>query len=148
MIALVHFLHLAAAIVWLGGMTLMILAVRPGTMAQLQPPQRIALLAAVLARFFTAVWVCVGVLLATGLATLLSIGMKNAPVGMHLMLGIGLVMMAVFAHLYFAPFKRLQRAVTAQDWPGGGAELARIHTLVLTNFGLGWLAVAAVQWLR
>lgn len=143
--ALSHFLHIAAAIVWLGGMTLMIFAVRPSAIAQLQPPQRIPLLAAVLSRFFAMVWVCIAVLLATGLATLLQIGMKNAPLGMHLMLGIGLVMMAIFGHLYFAPFQRLKRAVAAQDWPTGGAQLGQIHKLVVTNFCLGWLAVALVR---
>jgi uncharacterized membrane protein len=146
MASLIHFLHVAAAIVWLGGMTLMLLAVRPSAITQLQPPQRIPFLAAVLARFFVAVWASIGVLLATGLGILLQIGVKNAPLGMHLMLGIGLVMMAIFGHLYFAPFKRLKRAVAAQDWPAGGAQLAQIHTLVVTNFVLGWVAVAVVRW--
>ena len=145
--ALLHPLHIAAAIVWLGGMTLMVFAVRPTAIAQLQPPQRIPLLAGVLARFFLMVWVCIAVLLATGLTTLLQIGMKNAPLGMHLMLGIGSVMMAIFGHLYFAPFQRLLRAVAAQDWPVGGTQLAQIHKLVVTNVCLGWAAVALVRWI-
>jgi uncharacterized membrane protein len=145
MAQLSHFLHIAAAIVWLGGMTLMIFAVRPSAIAQLQPPQRIPLLAGVLTRFFMAVWVCIGVLLATGVAALLQIGMKSAPLGLHLMLAIGLVMMAIFGHLYFAPFQRLKRAVAAQDWPTGGAQLAQIHKLVVTNCVLGWVAVAAAR---
>lgn len=144
---LLHTLHIAAAIVWLGGMTLMIFAVRPTAIAQLQPPQRIPFLAGALARFFVLVWVCIAVLLATGLVTLLQIGMKNAPLGLHLMLGIGLAMMAIFGHLYFAPFQRLKRAVAAQDWPTGGAQLAQLHKLVVTNFCLGWVAVVAVRWL-
>jgi uncharacterized membrane protein len=145
MTSLLHTLHIAAAIVWLGGMTLMILAVRPSAIAQLQPPQRIPFLRAVLARFFVAVWVCIAVLLVTGLSMLLQIGMKNAPLGIHLMLGIGLAMMAIFGHLYFAPFQRLKRAVAAQDWPTGGAQLAQIHKLIVTNFCLGWVAVATVR---
>jgi uncharacterized membrane protein len=71
--------------------------------------------------------------------------MKNAPLGLHLMLAIGLVMMAIFGHLYFAPFQRLKRAVAAQDWPTGGAQLAQIHKLVVTNCVLGWVAVAAAR---
>ena len=145
MTQLIHTLHIAAAIVWLGGMTLMIFAVRPSAIAQLQPPQRIPLLAAVLTQFFVMVWVCIGALLATGLAMLLAIGMKNTPLGMHLMLGIGLVMMAIFGHLYFAPFQRLKRAVAAQDWPTGGAQLVQIHKLVVTNFCLGWVAVLLIR---
>jgi hypothetical protein len=30
------------------------------------------------------------------------------------------------------------------DWPLASKQLAQIHTLVLTNFALGWIAVAAV----
>ena len=30
------------------------------------------------------------------------------------------------------------------DWPGAGKALGQIHPLVLVNFTLGWLAVAAV----
>jgi len=46
------FLHLAAAIVWMGGMALVILALRPVVIAQMAPPERLALMAAVLNRFF------------------------------------------------------------------------------------------------
>jgi hypothetical protein len=66
------------------------------------------------------VWVCIGLLLATGLVMLLGVGMKQAPVGWHLMLGIGLLMFAVFGHLYFGPFRRLRAAVAAADWQRAG----------------------------
>ena len=63
------------------------------------------------------------------------------------MLGIGLLMFAVFGHLYFGPFKRLKRAVARADWPRASVHLANIHMLVVTNFCLGWAAVAAVVFL-
>ena len=79
---------------------------------------------------------------------LLAVGMKNAPTGWHLMLGIGLLMFALFGHLYFVPFRRLQRAVAATDWPQGGRCVGQIATLALTNLVLGGLAIAAVIALR
>jgi hypothetical protein len=70
--------------------------------------------------------------------------MALAPKGWHVMLGLGFVMFAVFGHLYFVPFRRLERSTLVADWPRAAKQLATIHRLVLTNFALGWLAVAAV----
>ncbi len=143
--ALSKLLHLAAAIVWLGGMTFMLWSLRPVAAAQLQPPQRAPLMAAVMGRFFPLVWVSIAVLLITGTGLLLSVGMKAAPLGWHLMLGIGLLMFAIFGHLYFGPYKRLKLAVTAADWPEAGRRMAQIQTMIHLNFGLGWLAIIAVR---
>jgi uncharacterized membrane protein len=138
-----NFLHVSAAIVWLGGVSFMLFALRPAAM-DLPPPQRLPLMALVLKRFFRLVWVCIGLLLATGLVMLLSVGMKQAPVGWHLMLGIGLLMFAVFGHLYFGPFRRLRAAVEAADWPLAGQKLGQIAKLAQLNLVLGALAIAAV----
>ena len=51
-------------------------------------------------------------------------------------------MMAIFGHIRFALFKRLQRAVAATDWAAGGKALASIRSLVALNLGLGVLTVA------
>ena len=52
----IKFFHLVAAIVWMGGMSLVILALRPVVIAQMSPPERLALMSAVLSRFFVMVW--------------------------------------------------------------------------------------------
>ena len=91
----------------------MLFALRPAAAETLTPPQRLPLIAQTLQRFFAIVWACVILLLLTGLAMLLAVGMKNAPAGWHAMLGIGLVMFALFGHLYFGPFRRLKQAVSA-----------------------------------
>jgi uncharacterized membrane protein len=138
------FFHLGAGILWLGGMTLVIFALRPVAIARLAPPERLPLLSLVLSRFFVMVWVSIAVLLASGLWMLSGADMKLAPKGWHAMSGIGLLMCLIFAHIWFAPFRRLKTAVQAADWPSAGKALGQIHPLVLTNFALGWLAVAAV----
>jgi len=138
------FFHLGAGILWLGGMTLVIFALRPVAIARLAPPERLPLLSLVLSRFFVMVWVSIAVLLASGLWMLSGADMKLAPKGWHAMSGIGLLMCLIFAHIWFAPFRRLKTVVQAADWPSAGKALGQIHPLVLTNFALGWLAVAAV----
>lgn len=142
------FLHLAGAITWVGGMTFMLWVLRPVAIAQLQPPQRVLLMASVMGRFFPLVWLSIAVLLITGTGMLMAVGMKTAPIGWHVMLGIGLLMFALFGHVYFGPFKRLKLAITASDWPEAGRRLGQIQAIVKTNFVLGWLAIAAVFFLR
>ncbi len=145
--ALMKFLHIVAAIAWLGGVSFMLFALRPAATALLAPPQRLPLIAQVLRRFFGLVWLAIAVLLVTGLAMLLAVGMKNAPLGWHLMLGIGLLMFALFGHLYFGPFRRLKHAVNASDWPEGARRAGQIATLAIINLVLGTLAIAALIFL-
>ena len=144
MYELFKFAHLAAAIVWMGGMALMIWAIRPVAVAQLEPVQRLPLLAAILSRFFKMVGLCVLILLATGGLMLMGVDMRLAPKGWHAMLGVGVLMCLIFGHLYFGPFRKLKLTLANEDLPGAGAQLTKIHRLVLINFGLSWVAVGAV----
>jgi uncharacterized membrane protein len=146
---LIKLLHLAAAIVWLGGMTFMLCALRPALTAQLQGQPSLELLALILKRFFAIVLGSVAVLLLTGLhlygGGAKAMGMANIPLGWHLMAGLGLTMILLFGHIYFAGFKGLKRAVDAANWPAAAAKAAQIHKLVVINFVLGWASVVAVR---
>jgi uncharacterized membrane protein len=137
-------LHLAAAIFWMGGMAFMAMALRPALHAQLQPPVRLPLVVAVLRRFFIVVIVSIALLLLTGVWLLLQVPGAQAPRGWHVMAGLGIVMMLVFGHIFFAPWQRLKKAVAAQDWPEGGKRMNQITLLVKVNLALGWVAIAAV----
>jgi len=140
---LLLFFHLAAAIVWMGGMVFMVLALRAPVSEQLQPPVRLPLLAAVLRRFFMLVGASIALLLATGAPLLMGAGSKPPP-GWHAMAGLGLLMMLIFGHIFFAPFRRLKAAVAEGNWPEAGRRMGQITLLAKINLGLGWLAIAAV----
>jgi uncharacterized membrane protein len=141
------FFHLAAAVVWLGGMTFVIFFLRPVVIARMAPPERLALMSHVLELFFFMVWLSIGFLLVSGFWMLGLSDLKVAPKGWLAMSGLGCLMGLIFAHIWFAPFRRLRAAVKLSDWPTAGKALGQIHPLVLTNFTLGWLAVlAAVIW--
>lgn len=137
-------LHLAAAIFWMGGMAFMVLALRPA-LAQLEPPQRLPVLGAVLRRFFVVVGVSIAVLLATGLRLLMSAGGDTAPPGWHAMAALGVAMMLVFAFIWFVPYKAFRAALGRADWKTAGAMAQRITLLAKLNLGLGWVAIAAVM---
>lgn len=147
MYSLLKFLHLAAGVVWLGGMAFMVLALRPSLPVIESPAQRLPLLAAVLQRFFVLVWVAIAILLISGFYMLSHAGAQAAPVGWHAMAGIGTLMCLIFGHLYFALYRPMVRAIATADWPAAGRRANTIAKLVTANFVLGWLAVAAIVFL-
>lgn len=130
-------LHLSGVIVWLGGMFFAHFCLRPVAALQLQPPQRLPLLAAVLGRFFKAVAVSIVAILGSGFASMAMTGFAHAPVHWHAMSGLGLVMAVIFGLIYFLYFPRLKAGVADENWPLAGAAMNRIRQLVLTNLLLG-----------
>jgi len=137
------FAHLLGVVVWVGGMFVLHLAVRPAAVAQLAPPQRLPLLAAVLERFFFWVAIAIAVILASGLALVVGAGGSgNAHLSVLIMFALGLVMTAIFAVIRFMPFPQLQRAVAGGDWPAAAAGLDAIRRLVATNLLLGVVTIA------
>jgi uncharacterized membrane protein len=131
-------LHLLAAAFWVGGMAAMHFAVRPAAVATLEPPQRLPFMAATLGRFFSGVTVAIVLLLASGLAMIvLAGGFGAAHWRVHAMFGVGLLMMAIFGHIRFGPYRRLQRAVAARAWPQAAPALNTIRRLVALNLALG-----------
>ena len=137
-------LHLSAAIIWLGGMVFAHFCLRP-SVAMLEPPQRLSLMAATLTRFFAIVIPAIVVLLATGGYLYTRREGLAAPIGVHLMVGVGVAMILIFGHLFFGPFRRMKAAVAASAWPVAATQLGKVRVLVLTNMILGFLAVIAVR---
>ena len=138
--AIALFLHVMSDVIWIGGMFLAYVAVRPAAVEALEPPQRLKLWTGIFRRFFPWVWAAVGVLLATGFFMMGQMG--AVPPYVIAMTAIGIVMSLIFAHLFFAPFARLKRAVAAEDWKAGGAALNQIRLMVATNLALGIVNIA------
>jgi len=138
------FLHVLSVVVWVGGMFFAYMALRPVAAGVLEPPQRLTLWAGVFDKFFPWVWVSVVLILLTGLHMLMVFGGASAPLYALAMLVLGVAMMLIFAHVFFAPYKKLKRAVAAQDWKAGGAALGQIRMLIGINLSLGLLTIAVV----
>ncbi len=66
----------------------------------------------------------------------------RSPFYINLMQGLGIVMVLLFLHLYFAPWRRLRAAVARRDWVEGGRQLGQIRTIVTINLVLGLIVVA------
>ena len=134
-------LHLAAVIVWIGGMFFAHVCLRPVLATQLPPAQRLPLLAAVLGRFFTVVGLALVLLWGSGLLRFAQVG-AAIPGNWYFMAGLGMAMTALFGLIALRFHHRLLEAVAAQDWKAAGEAMNTIRVLVQTNLFLGFATVA------
>jgi uncharacterized membrane protein len=136
-------LHALAAMVWVGGMFFAYMVLRPSA-GPLEPPLRLALWARIFGRFFPWVWASIAVLLASGYAMLFLRfgGFAGAGLHIHVMQVTGILMMALFLHLFFAPWRRFSRAVETGAFQDAAASLDRIRRIVAINLVLGIVTVA------
>ncbi len=131
-------LHTLAAVVWVGGMFFAYVVLRPvaGTM---EPPARLKLWRGVFDKFFVWVWISAIVLLSSGylMALVFMGGMGAVGLSVHIMNGLGFVMVLIFMHLYFTPWRRFKAAVDGENFEQAGAELNTIRKIVHINLNLG-----------
>ena len=143
MSALMTALHVLAAIAWVGGMAFALMVLRPAA-GPLEPAWRLALWRRVFQRFFVWVWAAAVLLPATGLWLIFFRhgGFAALPLHLHLMHGIGWVMVLIFLYLWFAPYRRFTTALDANDPPAAAGALERIRVIVAVNLTLGAINAA------
>ncbi len=137
------FLHLAGAIIWVGGMFFAYFCLRPAVGTLLEPPQRLPLWAATFKSFFRYTAISVVLIILSGFGMMGAIKMGSTPHGWLLMMVLGLVMAVIFVYVYWALYPKLVRNSEAGAWPVAGAVLGVIRRLVAVNLFLALLVVAA-----
>jgi uncharacterized membrane protein len=145
MIPLAISLHVLSSVIWVGGMFFAYLVLRPIAAIQFEPPQRLTLWSNVFSKFFPWVWVAVVLLIGTGfwLITNKFGGMKNVGVHIHIMMSMGIIMALIFMHVFFAPTRKLAKAVAESNWEEAGKKLAQIRILIGLNLIIG-IAVVVI----
>ena len=140
-------LHLLAVVVWVGGMFFAYMALRPVAAALLEPPLRLPLWSQTFARFFPWVWVAVILLPVTGYWMILNIfgGFSNLALYIHIMQAVGIGMILIFLHVYFAPYRRMRKAVLTNDFALAGKQLATIRKLIGLNLILGLVLIVVAS---
>lgn len=128
-------LHVLALIIWIGGMFFAHSSLRPASIDILEPPLRLRLWQATFQRFFMWVWIAIVVILVSGFWMFFQF--PKPPLFIHIMTGIGSLMMLIYGHIYFVPYQRLKKAVISESWPEGAKALGQIRTLVGVNLSLG-----------
>jgi uncharacterized membrane protein len=69
-------------------------------------------------------------------------GFETAPRYVQVMIGLYVVMVALFIRIQGLQLPELRRAVEAEQWADGAAALGRIRRLVGSNLIIGLLVVA------
>lgn len=142
-------LHLLSVVVWVGGMFFAYMALRPVAADVLQPPERLRLWDGVFRRFFNWVWLAIGLILVTGLYMIYQYGgIAHSPHYVHVMLLLGLLMMAIYVYVFFACYVPLSLHVSKQRWPEAGSILIKIRKLVGLNLLLGMLTIVLLELMR
>ena len=135
-------LHVLAAVVWVGGMFFAYMVLRRSA-GPLEPAVRLALWHRVFRSFFPWVWASIVLLLLSGYGMIFLYFGGFAGIGLHInvMQGTGILMMLLFLHLYFGPWRRFGHAIEREAFAEAGKELDQIRRIVAINLVLGLLTV-------
>ena len=140
-------LHLLAAIIWVGGMFFIWMVLRP-VLDTMDEEPCLTLWATVLSRFFHWVWGSIIVLLITGFSLIsLRGGFSTVSLAEYIMIGTGVLMIALFKFVYIVPFDHLRRGVEQTKWQVARYALRTIHLLSATISVIGLISVAAILWM-
>ncbi len=131
-------LHLLAAIFWVGGMAFAYWVLRPAA-GPLDPPLRLPLWRRVFGIFLPWVGISIVVLLGSGyvMLSLFFGGFGRAPLYVNVMQGLGILMVLLFLHLVFAPWRRFRAALDQNALPDAAKALNQIRLIVAINLALG-----------
>jgi uncharacterized membrane protein len=140
-------LHVIAVVIWIGGMFLGVVAVRP-TLAQEGMPARARLFAGIVGRFLPWAWAAVVTLLLTGfymVFTSFDGGLSGTPWFVRLMMGVGIFMMMLLGHASFVPYKRLKRAVASNDEALAAKSIRQMTLVMMVNLALGLIVILSAM---
>jgi uncharacterized membrane protein len=135
-------LHVLAAVLWVGGMFFAYVVLRPSA-GPLESKTRLALWQRVFRKFFPWVWTSIIVLLASGYFMIFGYlgGFAGAAPYIHVMQGLGIVMMLLFLHLFFVPWRRFGTAVDGGNFTEAAKHLGQMRYIVATNLVLGLVTI-------
>ena len=136
-------IHFLSALIWVGGMFFAYMALRPVAASLLEPPVRLALWSQTFARFFTWVWLSVILLPATGLWMVFSVfgGMEYIGIHIKVMMWTGFLMIFLFLHIFFGPYRRLKLALADEQIKEAARRLNQIRIIIAINLSLGIFVV-------
>lgn len=140
-------LHLLATVIWVGGMFFAYMALRPVATSLLEPPQRLPLWSKVFARFFPWVWAAVIILFVSGMWMVKSVfgGFGQVGLYIHLMAGLGTLMILLYMHVFFGPYRRMKQALAANDLPEAGRRQGQIRIIIGINLTLGLIVTVVAS---
>ena len=140
--AFLKLFHLLSVLIWVGGMFFAYVVLRPAAVDVLEPPLRLSLWNNVFRRFFVWVWLAVALIIASGLYMIYLLGgIAQVAHHVHVMLLLGLLMMAIYVYVFYGKYKPFSVLVAQQNWKEAGQLLGKIRQLIAINLTIGILTV-------
>ncbi|CAI3789312.1 hypothetical protein AHFPHNDE_03007 [Pseudomonas sp. MM227] len=136
-------LHGLAVLMWLGGMLATWTILRPAGLAVPSRVQRLQRLVDIFPRLFGGVWAAVLILPISGVALLRLrfTGFETAPRDVQIMMGLYVVMVALFLRMQGLQLPALRKAVAAQAWADGAIAVKQLRRLAVGGLLLGLATV-------
>lgn len=136
-------LHGLAVLMWLGGMLATWMILRPAGLAAASRARRLTRLADIFPQVFGWIWAAVLILPISGVALLRLhfTGFETAPRGVQIMMGLYVIMAALFLRMQGLQLPALRKAVAAQDWADGMAATKKLRRLAIAGLLLGLAVV-------
>ena len=141
MVAIALGIHLLSAIIWVGGMFFAFMIIRPIAADMFENHIRLKLWVNIFDRFFRWVLAIIVLLPITGYFMIFQNwdGFKFITIDIHMMHILGIIMILIFLHLYFAPYRRLKLALDDNNLKEAGRRLNQIRIIIAVNLSLGLL---------
>lgn len=140
---LIVFLHVIAAVVWIGGMIAIRFAVHYATPAIEEPKVKLGVTLKLLKNFFNLVWIAIAILLITAVLMTIGFGFKGTDLSSlaHAKEGIWTLMTLIFIYINIKRNKA-QKAFDNGDMPSCKENLLPIpNYLIPINIILGLIAI-------
>lgn len=133
-------LHILGAVIWVGGMFFLYFVLRPATFG-MEPADRLGLWLRCLDNFFPWLWGAIAALLGSGYGMTLFFSDDIDGVHILIMQVLGWIMILIFGHIYFSPYRRLREALDNGDSDGAARQLGSIRPMLIANLALGLITV-------
>ncbi len=133
-------LHILGAVIWVGGMFFLYFVLRPATFG-MELADRLGLWRRCLDTFFPWLWGAIAALLGSGYG--MTIAFADDIDGIHILIMqvLGWIMILIFGHVYFSPYRRLREALDSGDNDGAARQIERIRPTLIANLALGLITV-------
>ena len=141
--ALIVFLHIIGAVIWVGGMIAIRVAVHPALQAIDENKTKLGTTLRVVGRLFNLVLPFIIIIIFTAVLMAVGLGFKHSPLYwlVHLKEGIWTIMAINYTYMYIKRAKA-QRLFNSGDLPGAKAQVAKFANLLLPiNIILGVIAI-------
>lgn len=146
MYAFLKTIHIFSIIIWVGGMIFAHFFLRP-SLPVLEPKDRMNLMHQTLGRFFRAVLIAAITAWISG-AVMMKVALSGGAASMawdwSFMALLGSLMLLIFLHIRFSLYRKMSRAVAAQDVALALSHLGGIRTWVSANLAIGVLIILVV----